>query len=306
MRGYRLITATEVKPAGRWHETRVKEVTGGDTISARFMRQDFFEYRPAFKLLISGNHKPSLRSVNEAMRRRLHLLPFTVTIPPRASATPNLFTYAAGGRARRHRRRGRSRKLHRLAAAKACTHEPRCRPRPRAYFSDQDAIGRWVGERCKVGEKRNAVDVQFPEIVRRLEGVEPRHPAKWSAAQKAFSQALEERGFRKPRSRAKRQCDRGSEARRRTANGGRPVEDVKGLPVPPIACARVRTWRGTGRSFASFTRPRPRGSTTPSPTTPGAQLAKAALGEDLAPASGNSGLLGRHGAGVKDDQVLGG
>src|SRR5580693_8299114 len=46
------------------------------------MRQDFFEYRPAFKLVIAGNHKPSLRSVDEAIRRRFHLIPFAVTIPP--------------------------------------------------------------------------------------------------------------------------------------------------------------------------------------------------------------------------------
>ena len=46
------------------------------------MRQDFFEYIPQFKLLIAGNHKPSLRSVDEAIRRRFHLIPFKVTIPP--------------------------------------------------------------------------------------------------------------------------------------------------------------------------------------------------------------------------------
>lgn len=59
----------------------IKTLTGGDKIAARFMRQDFFEYVPQFKLLIAGNHKPSLRSVDEAMRRRFHLIPFTVTIP---------------------------------------------------------------------------------------------------------------------------------------------------------------------------------------------------------------------------------
>ncbi len=45
------------------------------------MRQDFFEFRPAFKLVGAGNHKPSLRSVDEAIRRRFHLIPFAVTIP---------------------------------------------------------------------------------------------------------------------------------------------------------------------------------------------------------------------------------
>ena len=51
-------------------------------MAARFMRQDFFEFVPQFKLLIAGNHKPGLRTVDEAMRRRFNLLPFTVTIPP--------------------------------------------------------------------------------------------------------------------------------------------------------------------------------------------------------------------------------
>jgi putative DNA primase/helicase len=57
-------------------------LTGGDPISARFMRQDFFGYLPQFKLVIAGNHKPGLRSVDEAIRRRFNLIPFTVTIPP--------------------------------------------------------------------------------------------------------------------------------------------------------------------------------------------------------------------------------
>lgn len=56
-------------------------MTGGDPITARFMRQDFFTFLPKFTLIIAGNHKPSIRTVDEAMRRRLHLIPFTVTIP---------------------------------------------------------------------------------------------------------------------------------------------------------------------------------------------------------------------------------
>ena len=46
------------------------------------MRQDFFTYTPEFKLLILGNHKPALHGIDEAIRRRLNLIPFTVTIPP--------------------------------------------------------------------------------------------------------------------------------------------------------------------------------------------------------------------------------
>lgn len=82
LRGARLVSAVETEEGRRWAESRIKTLTGGDRIAARFMRQDYFEFSPQFKLVIAGNHKPGLRSVDEAIRRRFHLLPFTVTIPP--------------------------------------------------------------------------------------------------------------------------------------------------------------------------------------------------------------------------------
>ena len=80
--GARLVVAQETQKGRRWDETKVKAITGGDRITARFMRQDFFDFTPAFKLFVAGNHKPRLTSVDEAMRRRLLLVPFTVQIPP--------------------------------------------------------------------------------------------------------------------------------------------------------------------------------------------------------------------------------
>jgi putative DNA primase/helicase len=82
LRGARLVTAVETEEGRRWDEAKIKALTGGDTVSTRFMRQDFFDFKPQFKLIIAGNHKPGLRSVDEAIRRRLNLIPFTVTIPP--------------------------------------------------------------------------------------------------------------------------------------------------------------------------------------------------------------------------------
>jgi putative DNA primase/helicase len=81
LRGARLVIATETEEGRRWAESKIKTLTGGDVVAARFMRQDFFEYLPQFKLWIIGNHRPGLRSVNEAIRRRFMLVPFTVTIP---------------------------------------------------------------------------------------------------------------------------------------------------------------------------------------------------------------------------------
>lgn len=81
LQGARLVTAQETEEGKRWAESRIKSMTGGDPITARYMRKDDFTFMPQFKLVIVGNHKPSFRSVDDAIRRRLHLVPFTAVIP---------------------------------------------------------------------------------------------------------------------------------------------------------------------------------------------------------------------------------
>lgn len=75
--GARLVTASETEEGRPWSEARIKQLTGGDEIAARFMRRDFFTFRPKFKLVIAGNHRPVLRNVDEAARRRFRMIPFT-------------------------------------------------------------------------------------------------------------------------------------------------------------------------------------------------------------------------------------
>jgi putative DNA primase/helicase len=77
MMGSRLVTASETQVGRRWDEQRLKMLSGGERIKARFMRQDNVMFRPTFKLLFSGNHEPRIRSLDEAMRRRIHIVPFT-------------------------------------------------------------------------------------------------------------------------------------------------------------------------------------------------------------------------------------
>ncbi|WP_128920076.1 phage/plasmid primase, P4 family [Bradyrhizobium nanningense] len=81
LRGARLVVAQETQQGREWDEAKIKTLTGGDRMTARFMRQDFFDFDPTFKLFIVGNHKPRLTVVDEAMRRRLLVVPFTVRIP---------------------------------------------------------------------------------------------------------------------------------------------------------------------------------------------------------------------------------
>ena len=78
MHSARMVTANETEQGRTWAAARIKSLTGGDPITARFMRQDFFSYLPKFKLFFVGNFAPSFETVDEAMRRRFYVLPFDV------------------------------------------------------------------------------------------------------------------------------------------------------------------------------------------------------------------------------------
>jgi P4 family phage/plasmid primase-like protien len=82
LKGVRLVVAHETQRGRSWDEAKIKNLSGGDKLTGRYMRQDFFDFPPTHKLLLSGNYKPSLRNVDEAIRRRFALVPFTVKIPP--------------------------------------------------------------------------------------------------------------------------------------------------------------------------------------------------------------------------------
>lgn len=89
LRGARLVTATEMESGRALAEVAVKQVTGGDTITARKLYAEFFEFKPRFKLFLAANHKPAIRGTDHAIWRRICLVPFKVTIPP-AEQDPQL------------------------------------------------------------------------------------------------------------------------------------------------------------------------------------------------------------------------
>lgn len=144
LRGARLVTAIEVEKGRRWAEAKIKSLTGGDKICARFMRQDFFEYRPQFKLIIAGNNKPTIREVDEAMKRRLHLIPFTVTIPAgkRDHTLQEQLLNERDGILR--------------WAIEGCLEWQRIGLKPptcvmsatEEYLEAEDALGRWISDEC--------------------------------------------------------------------------------------------------------------------------------------------------------------
>ena len=89
LQGARLVVAQETEQGVPWAEARIKQITGGDPITANYMRQDPFTFVPQFKLFMAGNHKPSLKAVDEAIKARFNLVPFEVTIP-KAERDPEL------------------------------------------------------------------------------------------------------------------------------------------------------------------------------------------------------------------------
>ena len=188
LRGARLVVASETEVGKRWAESRIKALTGGEPIRARFMHCDEFEYIPQFKLLIQGNHKPALRAVDEAIRRRFNLVPFTVTIPPQERDAklaeklrlewPQILQWAINGCAAWHREG-----LNPPVAVRQATEE---------YLSAEDAIATWIAERVIVspqaGTTRTSLLYQDYKVWTERTG-------EHSGSQKRFSQDLKDRGF---------------------------------------------------------------------------------------------------------------
>ncbi|MEX1096750.1 MAG: phage/plasmid primase, P4 family [Planctomycetales bacterium] len=81
LRGVRLVTASETGDGQRLDEALVKDLTGGDRIVARFMRGEWFEFSPNFKIFLSTNHKPRVAGNDDAIWDRLRLVPFLTRIP---------------------------------------------------------------------------------------------------------------------------------------------------------------------------------------------------------------------------------
>jgi putative DNA primase/helicase len=196
LRGARLVTVTETEEGRRWAEAKIKVVTGGDKIAARFMRQDFFEFVPSFKLIIAGNHMPNFRSVDEAIRRRFHLIPFSVTIPPQERDTqlfeklkeewPGILRWMIQG-CLEWRRIG----LQPPEAVKNAT---------ASYLQAEDTIATWIEESC-------TLDPQVRESSSALFASWSRWATKAGepvGSQKNLAQNLDARGYQRYRSQVAR------------------------------------------------------------------------------------------------------
>jgi putative DNA primase/helicase len=147
--GARLVTSSEIDDGAFLHESRLNELTGDAMVSARFMRQDFFQFKRTHKHLIYGNHRPQIRSATEALKARIKIVPFRQSFIGRED--PNLPSklhdesgFILGWLIEGHKKwidAGRS--------------LPRCQAvedESKDYFESQSTIDNWIFERCELVE----------------------------------------------------------------------------------------------------------------------------------------------------------
>jgi len=85
--GKRLVSVAEIGAGQRLNESLIKDVTGDDLITARFLHKEFFTYRPQFKILMFGNHMPDIKGTDKGIWRRLKLINFDQTISSKEKDT---------------------------------------------------------------------------------------------------------------------------------------------------------------------------------------------------------------------------
>jgi putative DNA primase/helicase len=141
LQGARLARAAETEEGRYWAAAKIKELTGGDTATARFMRQDNVDFVPKCKIIIHGNHKPKIRNP-EGIRRRLILIDFPHQIPEAKkninlkeelkAEAPGILAWCIRGC---------------LEWQKDGLNPPeKVQASTKAYFQEQEVVGNWLDE----------------------------------------------------------------------------------------------------------------------------------------------------------------
>lgn len=203
LKGMRGVLMNETSHDSRFDEARLKDLTGTDSLTGRFLNREFFDFAPTHKLLLRGNHKPTVVGTDKGIWRRLHLVPFTVSIPVAEQdrslleklrrELPGILRWALDG-CLEWRRLG-------LAPPPLITQAVD------EYRQESDSLGRFIDERC--ARKPNALVhtsalfAQYREYCQQLG--EP------SLSQRDLAGEMERRGYR----------------RRRTTGGARIFEGIE-------------------------------------------------------------------------------
>lgn len=196
LHGARLVIGSELPRGKSWDESVIKDLTGGDVMTARFMHRDFFDFIPQLTLMIAGNTQPSFRGVDEAIRARVVMVPFAVTIPPEKRDTELLDKLKAEGPAILRwciegvdmwRRRG----LDVPEKIKVASAE---------YFDSEDICGQFIADEIDVVPAKFTSNADLHN--RFTQWAEAQGLATWT--QTTLTKALCEKGFTSTKSNGKR------------------------------------------------------------------------------------------------------
>ena len=196
MRGARFVATTETGEGRRLNEVLVKRLVGGDTIAARFLHAEWFEFRPLFKAWLATNHKPEVQGVDEAIWRRIRLIPFNVTIPPdeRDQHLPAKLRAELPGILAATVRASIRWQHTGLATPDAVT------TATDAYRSDSDLIGRYIDDECVVHPSAKAKPADLYASFDRWCQTNGERPI----TKKAFGMRLADRGYTSDRTGSQR------------------------------------------------------------------------------------------------------
>ena len=187
LRGVRAALMNETTQGARFDEAKLKDLTGGVTLTARFLHQEFFDFRPTHRIVIRGNHKPAINGTDEGIWRRLRLVPFTVSIPPDEqdhdllrkleAELPGILRWALQGCL--EWQRGGLKPPAIIAEA------------VRKYREESDTLGRFLSEGCEV---RPIAQVKSSALFKRYQAFAEAAGERWIPA-KDFPAEMERRGF---------------------------------------------------------------------------------------------------------------
>jgi putative DNA primase/helicase len=150
--GMRLVCAIETDEGKRLAEALIKQLTGGtDTIKARFLFEEYFEYWPQFKVFLATNHKPKVNANDDAFWERVKLVPFIVQIPPQErdkqldtklrQELPGILAWAVRG-------------CLQWQQVKDLQAPPPVVDATQGYRDEMDDVGRFLAEVCVLGDKQ--------------------------------------------------------------------------------------------------------------------------------------------------------
>ena len=183
LHGKRVAISSEIEESAHWAESRIKSLTGDETLTARYMRQDFFTFPVTHKHIIAGNFKPRLKGDDFAMVRRLVLVPFAQrfegsrrdsNLPDKLRAEyPGILAWAIEGA-----RKWASGGLEIPAAVAEAS---------RAYMAEQNDLEQWIVECCARDPKGEAGATKLYESFQQWKERNGEH----APAMRNFSQRLE-------------------------------------------------------------------------------------------------------------------